>query len=54
MTGPASEVADAVAGNLDLIGETIESRGHAVFSLGPDRPTRVQLLPFGDLGIRDR
>lgn len=36
--------ADRVA-DLDAIGCTI-NEGHAVFSMGPDRPTRAQLLPL--------
>lgn len=48
---PASDVADALVSALGLVAETIQSRGHGVFSIGPDRPTRVQLLPLGDLGI---
>lgn len=45
--GPVAEVADALIANLDLVAETIELRGNAVFSVGVDRPTRVQLLPLG-------
>lgn len=52
--GPASDVADALVSALGLIAETIQDRGHGVFSVGPARPTRVQLLPLGDLGIRDK
>lgn len=40
---------DAIAmvlSRLDDIGRTISSRGHAVFSIAPNRPTRVQLLPL--------
>lgn len=36
---------DLLAG-LDGIERTIASGGHAVFSMGPDRPTRAQLLPL--------
>jgi predicted nuclease of predicted toxin-antitoxin system len=36
---------DLVAG-LDAIERTIANDGHAVFSMGPDRPTRAQLLPL--------
>lgn len=31
---------------LDAIERTVESDGPAVFSMGPDRPTRAQLLPL--------
>lgn len=31
--------------DLDAILHTIANEGHAVFSVGPDRPTRAQLLP---------
>lgn len=36
---------DLLAG-LDAIERTIANDGHAVFSMGPDRPTRAQLLPL--------
>ena len=36
---------DLLAG-LDAIEHTIANDGHAVFSMGPDRPTRAQLLPL--------
>ncbi|WP_324654101.1 DUF5615 family PIN-like protein [Georgenia sp. H159] len=32
--------------NLDAIEGTISGEGNAVFSMGPDRLTRVQLLPL--------
>lgn len=32
--------------DLDAIERTITNDGHAVFSMGPDRPTRAQLLPL--------
>lgn len=38
-------VAD-VLDDLDAIAQVIGSDGHAVFSMGPDRPTRAQLLPL--------
>lgn len=38
-----------LAENLPLVQETVLSRGHAVFSVGPNRPTRVQILPLGSL-----
>lgn len=31
---------------LDAIEQVIARDGHAVFSMGPDRPTRAQLLPL--------
>lgn len=37
--------ADLLA-DLDAIERTISNEGHAVFSMGPDRPTRAQLLPL--------
>ena len=37
--------ADLLAG-LEAIERTIENDGDAVFSMGPDRPTRAQLLPL--------
>lgn len=33
--------------NLDTIEATVTNQGHAVFSMGPNRPMRVQLLPIG-------
>jgi len=35
-----------VLGNVDAVAQVIDSEGHAVFSMGPDRPTRAQLLPL--------
>lgn len=37
--------ADLLA-DLDGIERMISKEGHAVFSMGPDRPTRAQLLPL--------
>ena len=36
---------DLIAG-LGAIEEVVTTEGHAVFSMGPDRPTRAQLLPL--------
>lgn len=47
--GPFNEVAETLVANLGLVAETIDNRGEAVFSVAPDRPTRVQLLPLGQL-----
>ncbi len=33
--------------NLGVIEATVAGQGDAVFSLGPNRPIRVELLPFG-------
>ncbi|HPU14249.1 MAG TPA: DUF5615 family PIN-like protein [Aeromicrobium sp.] len=41
-----AKLAADVLGNLDAIAQVIVSDGHAVFSMGPDRPTRAQLLPL--------
>lgn len=49
--GRISELGDALESSLTLVADTIGTRGHAVFSIGPGRPIRVQLLPLGDIGI---
>lgn len=36
---------DLITG-LGAIEEVVTTEGHAVFSMGPDRPTRAQLLPL--------
>ncbi|MFJ9389178.1 DUF5615 family PIN-like protein [Nocardioides sp. NPDC101246] len=40
-------LATALLRHLPQIGEAIETVGDAVFSIGPDRPVRVQRLPLG-------
>jgi predicted nuclease of predicted toxin-antitoxin system len=40
------KLAADVLADLDAIAQVIGSDGHAVFSMGPDRPTRAQLLPL--------
>lgn len=37
---------DDLLATVDVIEATIKSHGHAVFSIGPGRPMRVQLLPL--------
>lgn len=50
--GSAGQMVEVLLADLELVEETVSSRGHAVFSIGPDRPARVQLLPLGGLGAR--
>lgn len=39
-------LASDLLANLPAVEQTITTQGAAVFSLGPDRPTRAQLLPL--------
>ena len=40
------KLAADVLEDLDAVAQVIGSDGHAVLSMGPDRPTRAQLLPL--------
>jgi len=40
------KLAADVLDDLDAIAQIVGSDGRAVFSMGPDRPTRAQLLPL--------
>jgi predicted nuclease of predicted toxin-antitoxin system len=51
--GPVEALVGALIANLDLVDDTRAARGEAVFSVAPDRPTRVQLLPLGSMVPRD-
>ena len=41
------DVAEHLATTLEIVESTIVTRGSAVFSLAPDKPIRVELLPLG-------
>lgn len=45
----AVDVIGLVLARVDDISRTIGERGQGVFSLAPDKPTRVELLPLGSL-----
>jgi len=45
-----AKLAADVLDDLDAIAQVISSDGHAVFSMGPDRPTRAQLLSLASEG----
>lgn len=41
-----TQLTTSLLDDLDAVERTITNDGHAVFSMGPDRPTRAPLLPL--------